>query len=371
MFKHIYFNSLKIYIREKVIVFWLLVFPMILAVFFKMGFSGLTDGETFEIIPVAIVENNENTELMNVYKGIFNSMSDIFDVRYVNKEEAEKLLEEENILSYIYISDGRLAMTIKENGLNQSIVKEVLDRINEGVELVMSGYVSYEEIGTVMNVQNVLNNVKISNQEQDYVAAWFYTILGMAAMYGSTLGVMIIENTQANQSAKAMRFNIAPVSKMKGFVAMFGAGATLHSVIMIIIYLYLRYVMNINFGDRQIYIILTSVVGGITGISVGALISVLVKAGENLRIGICMAVSMLGSYLAGMMDNSVKYKVMQSMPVIEYINPAGILTDSYLKLFYYEDMRYYWSNVINLLVIMAVCMAVTIFVLRRQRYDSV
>lgn len=43
MFKHIYVNSLKIFLREKNTVFWLLIFPMILAIFFKMAFSGLTE----------------------------------------------------------------------------------------------------------------------------------------------------------------------------------------------------------------------------------------------------------------------------------------------------------------------------------------
>lgn len=371
MFKHIYFNSLKIYIREKTVVFWLLVFPMILAIFFKVGFAGLTEGESFEAISVAVVENSESTEMMTVYKGIFEGLSDMFHIRYTDKEEAEKLLLDEDITAYIYMDEDKLAMTVKESGLNQSITKSVLDKINEGVSLVMSGKVNPENIEEVMQADNVLNDVKMSEQKQDFIAAWFYTILGMAAMYGSMLGVTIIKYIQANQSAKAMRVNLAPVSKMRVFSAMFAAGATLHSIIMVIIYLYLRYVMNINFGDRQGYIILTSVIGGITGISIGALISVIVKAGENFKIGVCMAVSMAGSYLAGMMDNFMKYKVMQNAPVIEYINPAGILTDSYLKLFYYEDLGYYMCNLMNLIIIMAVCMAVTIFILRRQKYDSI
>jgi len=136
-------------------------------------------------------------------------------------------------------------------------------------------------------------------------------------------------------------------------------------------YLYLRYIMNINFGSRQGYIILASVIAGITGIAVGAMIGAVLKSGANTKLGICLAVSMLGSYLAGMMDNTMKYRVMQNAPAVEYINPVGILTDAYLKLFYYKDLSYFWWDIVNLLVIMAVCMTVTIFVLRRQRYDNI
>lgn len=375
MFKHIYVNSLKIFIREKNTVFWLLAFPMILAIFFKMGFSELMDEESFEIMPVAVVENEENAEAVNIYRAIFSEIDNLLDVTYTDEKSADKLLSEGEVLAYLTVDtkDGIpiLSMTINDNLLSQSIIKEITDKVNEGVSLVMSGSVDESDIFKLMNVENVLNNVQLSGEKQDYVAAWFYTILGMAAMYGSLLGISIIKMVQANQSSEAMRFNLAPTSKMKGFGAIFAAGATIHSVNMILIYLYLRYIMNINFGSRQGYIILVSIIAGVTGIAVGAMVGVLVKARENLKIGICLAVSMTGCYLAGMMDNTMKYRVMQHAPLVEYVNPAGILTDAYLKLFYYRDLNYFWSDVVNLLIIMAVCMAVTIFVLRRQRYDNI
>lgn len=375
MFKHIYVNSLKIFLREKNTVFWLLIFPMILAIFFKMAFSGLTDDESFEIIPVAVVCDEENAETVNMYKEIFSQLEDMLNVTYTDEDGADKLLSEGKVSAALSLEykEGipMLSMTIQESLLNQSIVKEVIDKINEGVRLVMSGNVDENSIFDLMNVENVLNNIQLSGEEQDYVAAWFYTILGMAAMYGSLIGITVIWMIQANQSAEAMRFNLVPTSKMKGFGAVFAAGATIHSVNMVLIYLYLRYIMNINFGSRQGYIILASVIAGITGIAVGAMIGALVKSGENIKVGICLAVSMLGSYLAGMMDNTMKYRVMQNAPAVEYFNPVGLLTDAYLKLFYYKDLSYFWSDIINLLVIMAVCMTVTILVLRRQRYDNI
>lgn len=375
MFKHIYVNSLKIFLREKNTVFWLLLFPMILAIFFKMAFSGLTDDESFEIIPVAVVCDEENEEAVNIYKGILSGLKDMLDITYTDEKGADKLLDEGKISAYLTVEYREnmpmLSMTIKENLINQSIVKEVIDKINEGVRLVMSGSVDENRISDLMNVENVLNNVQLSGEKQDFIAAWFYTILGMAAMYGSLIGLTIIQMIQANQSEEAMRFNLAPASKMKGFSAVFSAGATVHSVNMLLIYLYLRYIMNINFGSRQGYIIHASVIAGITGIAVGAMIGAVLKSGANTKLGICLAVSMLGSYLAGMMDNTMKYRVMQNAPAVEYINPVGILTDAYLKLFYYKDLSYFWWDIVNLLVIMAVCMTVTIFVLRRQRYDNI
>lgn len=371
MFKHVYFNSLKIFIREKNVVFWLLIFPMILSVFFKMAFSGLLEEEQFEVIEVAVIEEQGFADDNSIYKMVFNQLGDFFNFTYTTDEEAKALLEQEKVSAYVYVDNGLIAMTIADNGIDQSILKEVLDSINEGIVLVNNGGDIQSVMSESMNVKNVLNNISMSGKTQDTITAYFYTVLGMAAMYGSMLGVMIIKYIQANQSPNAMRFNIAPVSKMKGFLAMYTAGVTLHSIILIVIYIYLRNVMKIDFGDRYLYVILTTVVGGLTGVSIGGVISVIVKKNENFKIGVCICVSMVFSYLSGMMDSSVKYKVMQSVPALEKINPASLMTDAYLKLYYYEDLNVYWDNIVNLIAITAVCICITIFVLRRQQYDSI
>lgn len=371
MFKHIYLNNIKIFVREKNVIFWLLLYPMILSIFFKAAFSGLMEGEQFEKMPISVVLSEESHMNM-VYKGIFEEMGDTFEVRYTDIEDAKKLLEEEKLDACIYMNEKEtLSLLVKENTINQSIIAEITGKINEGVELVLSGKADVSELESIFKVENVVKNIEISGEKQDFRVTWFYTVLGMAAMFGMMLGVQVIKRIQANQSPEATRINLAPVSKMKEFVAVFFSAATLESIIMILVYLYIRYIMGIDFGDRQGLIILTSVVGGITGLSLGALMSVIVKKGEEFKIGICVSVSMLCSFLAGMMDNTMKYTVMQKAPVIEYINPAGIITDSYLKLYYYEDLSYFYANIANLLVITAICMSVTVFILRRQKYDSI
>lgn len=365
MFKHIYFNNIKIFIREKALIFWLLVFPMLLAIMFKAAFSNLMEGESFEKIAVSVVLNEESP-VNAVYKTVFAELDDMLLVSYDSYDEACGKLEEGKVEACICADEEqKLTLLVNGNKINQSIVKEIVSKINEGVSLAQSGK-QYSP-----DVENVVKNIELSGQSQDFTVTWFYTILGMAATYSMMLGVEVIRRIQANQSATAMRHNLTPVSKMKEFTSIFMAAATIESIIMVIEYFYLKYVMNIDFGERQGLIILVSVVGGICGVSIGTLVGIIVKKDMEFKIGICIGVAMIGSFLAGMMDNTMKYTVMQKMPIVEYINPAGLITDSYLKLYYYEDLSYFFSNIINLLVITVICMLGTVFILRRQKYDSI
>jgi ABC-2 type transport system permease protein len=385
MFKHIFINNLKIYIREKSMIFWLLVFPIILATFFKLAFANLLSGESFEISKIALVEEKGFSKDRSVYTKIYEEMDDYFKIKITDELTANKLLEDGEVIAVIYGDDikeyngvktyTKISLEFKENGMSQSILKSITDKINKaGIYSDMMAYQSEEKAFESLSKLNVINFLEdgINNgKEQNTIVTFFYTVLGMAAMYGATLGVYVMDNIQPSLSSKGMRYNLSPVSKFKGFTSMFAAAAVVQSTILIIIYLYISKILNIDFGERYPYIIFTTIIGGLTGLSIGTLLGAALKKSQELKIGICIGLSMIFSYMSGMMDNSVKYKIEQNMPILAKLNPASLITDAYLKLYYYEDLDVFYENIFCLLFITFVCMGITILILRRQRYDSV
>jgi len=66
---------------------------------------------------------------------------------------------------------------------------------------------------------------------------------------------------------------------------------------MLILLLFVRFVLGIDFGSKSALVVLTTIVGSLTGASFGAFISALVKKGENLKVAIIITVSTAGSFL--------------------------------------------------------------------------
>lgn len=56
MFIHFFKYQLKTLLRNRTVIFWTLVFPIILATFFNLAFSNLTSSENFDAVDVALVE---------------------------------------------------------------------------------------------------------------------------------------------------------------------------------------------------------------------------------------------------------------------------------------------------------------------------
>ena len=95
---------------------------------------------------------------------------------------------------------------------------------------------------------------------------------------------------------------------------------------------YLIFVLNIDFGNQIAYIILTCVVGTITGITFGSLIASVVNGKEGTRVGVLIGSSMLMSFLSGMMYDKMKYIISANVPILGYLNPANLITDCFYSL---------------------------------------
>ena len=90
-----------------------------------------------------------------------------------------------------------------------------------------------------------------------------------------------------------------------------------------------------------------------------------------MKAGIFIALTMLGCFLSGMMGVTMKYVVDTNLPFVNRINPAGLITDGFYALYYYETLDRYTMDMIALLLFSFVMIFISMFQLRRQRYDSI
>ncbi len=115
---------------------------------------------------------------------------------------------------------------------------------------------------------------------------------------------------------------------------------------------------------------MTSFVGCLVGLSMGAFISAFMKS-EGLKVGISLGVIMIGCLLAGMMgQQGIQYLIQQHAPVVGYLNPVNLLSDAFYCLYYYSSYSRYWLNIGLLCVFIAVFCTATYLIIRRRKYAS-
>ena len=393
MFIHNLKYALKTLFRSRMLLFWTFAFPIILATFFNMAFSNIENSEKLTIINIAIVDN-AYFETNEIFKQAFKQLSDeesssrLFNTQYVDYEEAQRLLKEDKITGYLFMTEEENKVIVNGNGMNETIFKYATEEIMQTADMV--DYLATEEIAKEMINQNQIvddadiyqnvmeklqkQDVKIQNISKDnmsYTMVEFYTLIAMTCLYGGILGTVAINQNLANMSANGKRVSVSPVSKSKMIFSSVLASYITQLIGLALLFVYTIFVLKINYGNNFLLILLLSLCGCLAGLTLGVAIGSVLKSSDNVKTGVVISITMLGCFLSGMMGITMKYVIDKNMPILNKINPAGMITDGFYALYYYDTLNRYWVNVISLLIFAAIMIALSITSLRRQKYDSI
>jgi ABC-2 type transport system permease protein len=383
MFSHIFIYRMKCIVRDRQLMFWTLVFPILLATLFNMAFSNLSNSELFSKIKIAVVatpEYEENTAFKEAITAVSNSHmgedgNNLFDVKYTSEEEGAKLLNEGEVEGYILFDNG-IQLVVKESGLQETIIKGFIDDFKQTsatIERIASrNYDTLQEglLDDVINRRSYLKETPSGRSEPDLTVNYFYTLIAMACLYGGFLGLKEVTSVQADLSPQGSRVNNAPTHKLKVFIISMLAATVVQLFVIFVLLAYLILILKVNFGGQLGYIILACTVGTLTGVTFGAFIASIVKGGEGIKIGILIGVSMIMSFLSGMMYDKIKYIISTNIPILGYLNPANLITDCFYSLYFYHTYTKFYTNIAVLCGFIFVFSIGTYFVLRRQKYAS-
>lgn len=360
--------------KNKSMIFWTLVFPLVLALFFKISFGGLVEQGTFRAIGVAVVEETRQEGFMEVMSALSTGDDRLFDMTILDMDAAKGMLEEESVSAIITVNDT-IGMIVNQSGFGQSIVKSFLDQYNNTASAVSTILATdpsaYERIASDLR-SRVTYTVEepVTAAKMDITLNYFYALIAMASLYGGFFGMEEVNNIQANLSVHAARVNVAPVHKLKTFLYSASASLLIQYSEMLVFLAFLRFILNVDFGDRFGLILLTTFIGSFVGLSLGAFVSAAVKISEGAKTGILIGTTMIGSFLAGMMFGDMKYIVQTKMPILAVLNPVNLLSDSFYALYFYDDYVRYTQNILILLAFAVVFCGATYLIIRRRKYAS-
>lgn len=393
MFIHNFKYALKTLFRNKMLIFWTFAFPIILGTFFNMAFSNIENSEKLDIINIAIVDNKEFND-NKIWTETFKTLSDeenedrLFNTKYVTIEEAKQLLQDGEISGYMVLEDEEPHLFFTTSGIEQTVFKQVIEEIVQTNHIVSSlaedeiknqmisgNYqIDYEKIykdilETTKNQEAKINNISRSNLS--YTMIEFYTLIAMTCLYGGILGMVAINQNLANMSNQGKRVSVAPTSKGKVVLSSMLAGYLAQLVGLALLFVYTIFVLKVDYGTNLPLIILLGAVGSFAGLSMGLLVGTVLKAGEALKTGIMISITMLGCFLSGMMGITMKYIIDKNAAIVNIVNPASMITDGFYALYYYDTLDRYFFNIASLVIFAVIAMLISYICLRRQKYDSI
>lgn len=378
MFIRDFLYTIKILMRAKVSIFWTLVFPILLATFMYMAFGSIYEqDEMFSNIKVAVVTEDESANGLNYMLDALSDGDDaLLSVTRMSESDAEKLLADEEVEGIIYTDDVKL--TVAESSVNASILETVLSEYKQ-YEHALKDIYKYgtEPKGDMSNLVEKLSEQRSYYTEkastegsQNVYNNYFYAIFAMSCLFASLSSIEMMSNLQANVSTTGKRKNVSPQRKMTFVLAEFAALLLIHFVVEVISFIYMSCI-GVDFGDRVWEILLTLFVGCFIGLAIGVIVGAISKLAEGTKIGIVIGISMVMSILSDLCINGIKYEIQQHVPIINKLNPAALISDSFYALNVYSDHQVFTENIVIMTIEAVVLIAVGILMVRRNRYASV
>ena len=387
MFYHNFKYSLKTLFKSKDLLFWTFIFPLILGTFFKLAFSNIEKSETFDVINIAIIDSS-NYQDNKIYQEVFETLSDknnenqVFNLEVTNLKEANSLLEEKAIIGYLEFLDDDIKITVKKNGIDETILRYVVSEIQSRqvlIETLVKEEIKqdsfpldyekiYSKIDALMNEEVTLKD--ISKNNLSYTMIEYYTLIAMAALYGGIIALTIMNAKLPNMQAVGKRTAVAPIKKGELIVSSLLASYLIQLMGLAILFIYTILVLKVDYGIHFIFVIVLALVGSLAGLTTGVGVATLLKTNENAKIGILIALTMLECFLSGMMGITMKYIIDKNIPILNLINPANMITDGLYSLYYYDTFNRFYFNIFSLLIYSLVIIGLSVIKLRRQKYDS-
>lgn len=394
--------------RDKGIMIWSLVFPIVLATCFIFMFEGLNEAGSIDPVPTVVVQdaNYENADVFKAFMdGISGKESDVASynnesgeplasVTYATTiDEAKELLWESEstdnpFVGYILVDAEGMpqlyarsvsSMTGIEE-VNREILLMALDTFKAKSAMFTDlmednpyALSNTQVLQSIFDSGDATERITITLNAPKESVRYYFALLGMAALFGAQAGLIAVLRLLPNMGPLGARRELGGISHASSLAGTILASWTVSTICLLVAYVYMRLVANVDFAGHDGECVLAIIVSSLMATSLGAFLGSLPKIPFGAKTGILTTVVCVAALFAGLYGQptmELADSVAKSFPVSQYINPAVQISQSFYSIMYYDTAGPYLGHIAILLIMTAVLFILSANFLRKQRYAS-
>lgn len=389
-------------VRNKGMMVWTLVFPIILMTCFLFMFAGLDEEGQIEPISVIVVDDvayQQDESFQTFIEGVSTSDSDDDTTLVVTfasaYDDALALLADDSADTPDYAGvielddEGLPQVTLARLGADatgqmkevyQSILLTIMDTYASRHALV--GELVQSDPAALMrpvvrealeNADSITQKVTLTQSTPKESVRYYFALLGFAAVMGAQTSLIAVLWLLPRTSALGARRAVGGVSRVRSLAGTLAACWFVSYLCLLVAYLYLCFVVGVDFMGRDLECLGALAAASVMATALGSAIAVLPKLNESAKSGLLTAFVCIASLFAGLYGQPTMRladAVAAACPLSQWVNPAVQVSQSLFSLMYYDTLGPYFMHIAALLVMAVVLFVCSAAALRRQRYAS-
>jgi hypothetical protein len=402
-----FITTLKVSLRDKMQMFWLFAFPLVLATMFYGMFSGLEEGYNITPVNLGVVADSSwknaqgAQELIDGLAGKNAEDSEdqpklVTEVTARSAEEAESLMSEGKAIGFVNASsDGTLALTVSSDTANETAsatgspsLSITVSALNNALSMFNQAGSSLKDIAAShpdkLADPKVLDSLgafdgfteekTLTHFKPDSTARYYYALLGMTCMMSLSFAIHGVTTAQANLSALGIRRSVSPLAKWRQLTASFFSSWLCSFASMFVALIYIRFVCSISVGGHEPAALLAIVAASFAASSMGTFFGSIPKMSEGSKIGLSITLACGASFFAGlygMYAMQLSDQIQRDAPIFHLINPSKQVANLFYDILYYDSYTPFFTTIGILAIMSAIFLAGSVLLLRRQRYEHI
>ncbi len=381
--------------RERGVVVWVILFPLILATLFSVMFKGIDDtAYDLPTIPVAIVDGSQGGAGES-FNATMDALSDgdealLAPVYVGTYDEAFALLKEGETIGTVTLdadgwpslelSPGSGDVGISMEQVKRTVLADVVDdycRTRAAAEdIIENNPAALANPGVAESFSardDYTSELSITHSKTKEYVRYFYALLGFSALMAAMVSLNAVGAIQPNISPLGARRAVSGTGRGRMLAGAIAASWVVSFAALLVAFAYMRFVLGVEFGEREGSCVLGLAVAALMATSLGALIGALPSIPFEAKGGVLTGITCLLSLFAGLYGTPAMRladQIAHDAPWASAINPAKQVTDLFYSLYVYTDLEPFFQTIGVLAVITAVFALAAALLMRRQRYAS-
>ena len=385
-------------LRERSVILWVILFPLILATLFNVMFKGMDEtAYNLPTISVGIVDNAQGNA-GDSFDATMDALSKAEDgedpllapVYVKDADEAyQKLKDGETIGTITLNADGWPSLELSPGtgdvGISMEQVKRTVlaDIVDDycrsraaAEDIIENNPMALRDskvIDSFSERTDYTTELSITHSKTKEYVRYFYALLGFAALMAAMVGLNAVSGIQPNISPLGARRAISGTGRGRMLFGAIAASWLISFAALVLAFAYIRFVLGVEFGGREGACILGLAIAALMATSLGALIGAIPAIPLAAKGGVLTGITCLLSLFAGLYGTPalrLADQIAREAPWATTINPAKQVTDLFYSLYVYTDLEPFFQTIGILLVITVVFALVATLFMRRQRYAS-
>ena len=367
----IFFKRLKQLLRQKTNIFWSAIFPIVLGTFFYLSFAKIETDEMLNKIEINVVESAKLSDFKDFVEKLSNKVNVDFVVNDIQTiEQAQMKVDNYEIESYIYFDSGTIKHNILKDSIDNNIIRILINDYLQFESIVLENpSMSKEDI--ILILDSSLLSIDRTHLSLNPNMLYFYSLIALSCLFATQWGSGVVADVKADVSKTGARISISPTKKLKVLVIYFLAASFIQYLIGTLLLLYLRFVLGVSFGFHFVFMFILLIFGSGIGIGFGMLLGAFIKRSDYLRDWLAMAIALISSFLAGLMNASVKNMIDRILPFFRYINPASLINDAVVSISMYDSLGVFFLNISIMIGFILLIFGAVLYKMRGDKYAAI